>query len=67
MPVGGRSLVCAFDMVWYSAHACPLCTQEDYEMVTIAGCAGGKSAAWRYKQPQVREGGKGGGREGQAG
>lgn len=52
VPIGTQS-TCSYQMVWYSAFACPVCTKDDYEAVEVSGCVNNTYITYKYKQPQV--------------
>ncbi|CAI5949464.1 unnamed protein product [Closterium sp. NIES-64] len=52
LPIGDES-ACVMEMVWYTAHACPMCTMDDYELVEVSGCVDNKYATYKYKQPKT--------------
>ncbi|GJP42332.1 hypothetical protein CLOM_g1908 [Closterium sp. NIES-68] len=54
IPVGREAPVsCLFQMVWYTAHACPLCTVLDVEPVAVADCIDNKRFTYKYKSPRL--------------
>ncbi|CAI5522235.1 unnamed protein product [Closterium sp. Naga37s-1] len=52
IPIGNETS-CTYDMVWYSAFACPMCTYDDYEMVTVPNCKNNKFVVFKYKEPKL--------------
>lgn len=52
IPVGDES-TCSYSMVWYSAFACPMCTYDDYEMVTVPNCKDNKFVVFKFKEPKL--------------
>ncbi|CAI5480679.1 unnamed protein product [Closterium sp. Yama58-4] len=52
---GGDEVVpgCAYELAWYSAYACPLCSEEDVEEVPVADCHNNKRATYKYRHPRV--------------
>ncbi|CAI7793411.1 unnamed protein product [Closterium sp. NIES-54] len=54
IPVGREAPVsCLFQMVWYTAYACPLCTVLDMEPVAVANCIDNKRFTYKYKTPTL--------------
>ncbi|CAI5464871.1 unnamed protein product [Closterium sp. Yama58-4] len=54
IPVGREAPVsCLFQMVWYTAYACPLCTVLDMEPVAVANCIDNKRFTYKYKTPRL--------------
>ncbi|CAI7799865.1 unnamed protein product, partial [Closterium sp. NIES-54] len=51
---GGDGVVpgCAYELAWYSAYACPLCSEEDVEEVPVADCHNNKRATYKYRHPR---------------
>ncbi|CAI5463379.1 unnamed protein product [Closterium sp. Yama58-4] len=52
LPIGDEN-ACSMEMVWYTAHACPMCTMDDYELVEVSGCVDNKYATYKYKLPKM--------------
>ncbi|CAI5519623.1 unnamed protein product [Closterium sp. Naga37s-1] len=52
---GGDGVVpgCAYELAWYSAYACPLCSEEDVEEVPVADCHNNKRATYKYRHPRL--------------
>ncbi|CAI5462153.1 unnamed protein product [Closterium sp. Yama58-4] len=52
---GGDGVVpgCAYELAWYSAYACPLCSEEDVEEVPVADCHNNKRSTFKYRHPRV--------------
>ncbi|CAI5948831.1 unnamed protein product [Closterium sp. NIES-64] len=52
---GGDGMVpgCAYELAWYSAYACPLCSEEDVEEVPVADCHNNKRSTFKYRHPRV--------------
>ncbi|CAI5930532.1 unnamed protein product [Closterium sp. NIES-65] len=54
IPVGREAPVsCLFQMVWYTAYACPLCTVLDMDPVAVANCIDNKRFTYKYKTPRL--------------
>jgi len=46
---------CEYELVWFSLHACALCTEDDIEEVEVEGCPppGYNKLTYRWKEPKV--------------
>ncbi|CAI5486438.1 unnamed protein product, partial [Closterium sp. Naga37s-1] len=55
---GGDGVVpgCVYELAWYSAYVCPLCSEEDVEQVPVADCHNNKRATYKYRHPRVSGG-----------